>query len=586
MRASVVLVIAVLLAPAVPAAQLALPLPSDCGSGQDAGQGGGAMPLAFPFDCEGSFGPRDHGDDFILSIEEPSHLVISWTHEGTSRTRSLCLKGVRCADSMSFYADAGTYVLALHVGLAIGHPEPVRDTYRVVGELRPLAAQDDCGSGRDAETAYPAVPYQEPCYLSRGGPDERDTVRFDVPAGVGRLGGHFLPQGHNACLAPVGVGGCSNTRVGFASAPAPGEWRAWGSPSGDSQLVLWTLPPPAQDDCGSGGDAYDVLLTPGVACAATVDATWGDFEDRFVADLPLGTTITATASEPRLTLCWVTPAAVELACGRGALEMGSAGEPLFLYVRVIQPWELNRLPPAYTITLATRSSSGVAQDDCGSGGDARPDAPAVLPMGSACSGAVRKLDGDHEDVVRFELHAGRPVTLRSDRPFCAVAADGHARHCLESSYDDSNGLNFAPDIDGPWWVTFSSSTWSLELQPGPAQDDCGSGRDAPGAHAYAIPYFPACAGTVDRATEDVDDWYAIEARAGESIVASLAAFPFVQVRVCLHPPAAPGGLACVDANKAPLSHVADVDGAWRLQVSRWGTAQSYRLHAAVVPATG
>jgi hypothetical protein len=381
-----------------------------------------------------------------------------------------------------------------------------------------------------------------------------------------------------------------------------------------SLVVVLALAGPAsagdslpQNDCGSGADAGNTLetalpVTTPLRCSASIDYSSGDPTDVFAFTVGedfrlLSVTITPStlvSSEVRLitpagsyrvpprirTLCLAAPCSSNY--GRAfAYTMQSAGQwKLLIGGDFDTIGGATFLKGSYTLTVR----AGGGEDDCAAGRASSPAGPAPLDAPNQtfslsimelaevdCSGSMPFADVDMldsyaafvrtGDAVAFNVipTVGRDpcaaaIAVRRYGPFQVTAGNVCASSIAGATADGTAvydlGANWSTASPGPdLGYRLLAATSSRHA------GDCFTRADAGGLVAAAAMPAAACVGDVGAA--DREDWYLVDAAAGDSLkfAGSPSWLPYEVYD--------PAGVS----RGRPTSLVADVSGEWLVRVA-------------------
>lgn len=410
-------------------------LGSDCDSSSDApAEQYGGLVIPFPTSCEAAF--QDDEDVDWYAIELPADAFLEIHAVGRDAPLHLCViapgpSTYRCdfdAANTSRIAtafSAGTWRVGLFQAYGWG---PTR--YSLDIAPAPPISRDDCGTGRDATWQIAEVePLSWPIQCA-GEIDAFDNLD---------LYGLQLKRDEFVQLHLESAG---EIEVCFASPTwySGGESCAAGTGPLDltfgDQAGLWLIDVraqdagtpytlrvslndrPAQDDCGIGRDAPDLIdashvLPFPVACTGTVDGL--DTHDLYKTPVEGGTLVELRIEAFRG--CFALPSGPWRCFDddfRRVLQVGQTGQlRIILYYPT---WEPSAEIETYSVSVAA-GSPAPAQDDCGLGRDASesyPGEPVTAPF--TCAGYVDVLHEELGDMFHLHVPEGHSWRYTVDAP--------------------------------------------------------------------------------------------------------------------------------------------------------------------------
>lgn len=591
----------------------------DCDAGRDATPDA-PVGLEAPASCTGYLGGSDVADAYAIDVPDATNVRATLTGSGSLRADA-CLDprpswhacgyvwpGAHADTLRGSFATGGRILLRVDADAGAGH-------YALALETAPWDLGPDCGSDADAPSQRAsALPIATAACSGTLGPDDaRDWLRFELPPGAAMRFG-LAPNPYS----DYGVCVASETPLQWIDCgddypPSTDEESIFLPQGGVYYALVHRLdgagpyevrfdPAAAQTDCGQPGDAGSRVraadATLPLDCAGALDAAAGDAQDALLVHPDARGLRVHAALPPGAMLCaW--PGGLDHGGRCEASAGGSAA--LSLLLEAPGPVALGVLhgPDAYAYRLVATTFTPPAQDDCGTGDDAPEDgSTATLAMPASCEGAVLADAGDLEDHYRVTLPAsglGR-FRLESDAPdmrICVVVpygATGSWQSCERVVHGVARveGLLEQGDerlvfVDGA--PASGPGAYRLTLDVVPI-DDCGTGHDGADAPPDARPIAPGapCQGDVARHQRDRQDWYSVDARAGDLLHARLDT-THPRASLCI---ARPDGHvhACTAPGQAlaGLLHTVDEDGAWRVGVTQvYATAgpADYALTATV-----
>lgn len=494
--------------------------------------------------------------------------------------------------------------------------------------VTPADLQNDCGSGADAgdsldaalAIALPAV-----CVASLAHDDARDVFAFDAvkdqrvdyklemdnrASALSRavLSLTLLQSDLKLCfVAPSGATDCPAPHLadyGFSfRAGETGRYHARVDAAGakrfEYRLEVAAAGPPMHDDCATGQDAGEtsasaLRITAPAACDGVAFGSYRDFADWFVLHVPAGQRVALTGASDAPyggTLC-LGPASGQR-CTRQTGTISLVG-----YALAAGDWYVglpNAYNAAYRFTVTVEPIPPA--DDCGTGGDAGGDhaAAALVALPVACRGVLQDLAADGEDWFAFAAAEGQVLSARMTpdavTDLCLHRPDGTLHECRTSSSLASHALFLPLDQTGDWRLQLKlrapygeyALTASLATPTPGAQDDCGTGTDAPDARQHALVLaapVAGCLGAADGASLDLEDWYAVDVAAGQPLHVLVAPEEGSNVDTCLFAPGASAPTECRTTGGAfpeEFERVSGVDGSWRIRVTHRSGPGAYAL---------
>lgn len=325
-----------------------MPDPDDCASGLDAGSTpDDALVLTLPVACRASFEPGsgDALDWYAMDVAAGDLLQVEPRTGANAHACLLAPTGETLACSNGWYPYGmplrvqAPFEGRYHLRLESSRPWMF---YDLVANVTPTggAAQDDCGSGRDAgEHAAAATPLaldaRCDATLLATSTDLSDWYAVTLAAGddivVNLTEPRDLVLGEICVFAPgeAKPRGCHDTgapdRKRFElHADAGGQWlvRVTRDTASDYSLVLTRGA--LQDDCGSGRDAGAtragaVPLGAAAACLAAFPPLLADHEDWYAVTATAGAAVVAQwVMQPLFTMevCLHAPGGAQVACAR------------------------------------------------------------------------------------------------------------------------------------------------------------------------------------------------------------------------------------------------------------------------------